>query len=112
MARGKNCDSRCCTASARQAYYTQVKEVATPVNYRENSRVVVTGEFKCGSCNLKTTSSCQPFIKTADGKMLPLYHDKKFKGMCRSSSGSFEVTGRIKSEGGIKFLSVTSYRTI
>ena len=102
----------CCAASARQAHYTQVKEIADPVSYRENSRVVVAGAFQCGSCDLKSTDKCQAFIKTAEGKMLPLAHDKKVKGMYMSKSSEFEVTGRIKTEGGIKFLEVTSYNTL
>jgi hypothetical protein len=102
----------CCAASARQAYYAEVKKVADHVSYRENSRVKMTGDFKCGSCDLNTTSKCQAFLKTAEGKMLPLKHDSKVKGMYKSSTREFEVTGRIKSEGGIQFVEVTSYRAL
>jgi len=102
----------CCASSARQAYYAEVKEIADPVAYRENSRVVVAGDFKCGSCDMQATSKCQAFIKTADGKMLPLYRTQSVKGMYMSKSREFEVTGRIKTEGGIKFLDVTSYKAL
>ena len=102
----------CCATSARQAHYAEVKKIADPVPYRENTRVVVAGAFKCGSCDMQTTSKCQAFIKTADGKMLPLTQDKNVKGMYMSKSREFKVTGRIKSEGGIKFLEVTSFEAI
>ena len=102
----------CCAASARQAYYAQVKEIAAPVSYRENSRVTVAGDFKCGSCDLHKTSKCQAFIKTADGKMLPLKHDSKVKSMYQAGNREFEVTGRIHSEGGIQFVEVTSFRAL
>ena len=108
----KSGKASCCASSARQAYYTEVKKIADPVSYRENTRVVVAGDFKCGSCDMQATSKCQAFIKTADGKMLPLYHTKSVKGMYKSKSREFEVTGRIKSEGGIKFLEVTSYKAM
>lgn len=111
-ASAKSGKASCCAASARQAYYAEVKEIADPVSYRENSRVVVAGDFKCGSCDMQTTSKCQAFIKTADGKMLPLYHTQNVKGMYKSKSREFEVTGRIKTEGGIKFLEVTSYKAL
>jgi hypothetical protein len=102
----------CCAASARQAHYAEVKEIADPISYRENSRVVVAGAFECGSCDIHKTSSCQAFIKTDDGKMIPLVLDRKVKGMHMSKSREFEVTGRIKTEGGIKFLEVTSYKAM
>lgn len=102
----------CCAASARQAYYAEVREIADHVSYRENSRVTLSGAFKCGSCDLNTTSKCQAFIKTADGKMIPLKHDSKVKGMYKSNTRDFEVTGRIKSEGGIQFVEVTSFKAM
>ncbi len=102
----------CCAAKMRQAHYAQVKEIADPVSYRENSRIVVAGAFKCGSCDLNSTEKCQAFIKTADGKMLPLGHDKNVKEMYMSKTREFKVTGRIKTEGGIKFLEVTSYKAL
>jgi hypothetical protein len=108
----KSGKASCCATSARQAYHAEVKEIADPVSYRENTRVVVAGAFKCGSCDMQAMSKCQAFIKTADGKMLPLTQDQNVKGMYMSKSREFEVTGRIKSEGGIKFLEVTSYKAL
>ncbi len=108
----KSSQASCCPSNSRQAHYAQVKEIANNVTSRNNSRLVVAGTFQCGMCDLKTTSKCQAFIKTADGKMLPLAHNKKVKDMHMSKDHDIKVTGRVTTEGGIKFLKVTSYKTL
>jgi hypothetical protein len=108
----KSGKASCCAASARHAHYAQVKKIADPVAERENSRVSMAGVFRCGLCDLDRTDKCQAFIKTAEGRMVPLKHDAKVKGMCKSGQREFEVTGRVKSEGGIAFVEVTNFEAL
>jgi len=94
---------------AKQAHYTQVKEAATVLPYRENSRVVLAGTYKCGSCDLSVTDKCQAFLETANGQLYPLDMNAMAKAMYKSSSKEFEVTGRVIKMGGTKYLDVTNY---
>ena len=107
--KGQACE---CAKKTRQAYYSSVKEVADDIPYRENTRLVVTGTYTCGMCDLGTTKTCVAFIKTTDGKTYPLVKSCGMKGMCKSKSKDLEITGRVKKEGGVKFLDVTSYKAI
>lgn len=104
--------ARCCAKKAEQAHQAQVKDVADNVPYRENSRVVMAGTYTCGSCDLGKTDKCQAFLKTADGHLYPLIHDAKVKEMYKSGNKNFEITSRVKSEGGVKYLDVTSYKAM
>ena len=102
----------CCAKMARQAHYTEVKDVADDMPYRVNTRIVVTGTYKCGSCDLGQTNKCQAFLKTADGELYPLLHNKKGKMMYKmhkSGEKDFQVTAREPKQGGAKYLDVTYY---
>ena len=98
----------CCAKKSREAHYSAVKEVADEMPGRVNSRLVLTGAYKCGSCDLGATKVCQPFLKTADGNLYPLQKSTKVKELKASKGKEFQVVGRIEKEGGIKFLNVTS----
>jgi hypothetical protein len=102
----------CCANKARQAHYSQVKELATDIPYRENTRLVIAGTITCGTCDLGKTDRCQPFFETADGNLYPLSKGMPIQAMKKSGSKEFEITSRVKKEGGIKFLDVTSFKTI
>jgi hypothetical protein len=102
----------CCASMARQAHYTEVKEAADVIPGRVNTRVVMTGTYKCGSCDLGQTKKCQAFLKTADGNLYPLEKNAKVKKLKASKGKEFEVVGRIHKEGGIKFVEVTSVKAL
>jgi hypothetical protein len=102
----------CCAKASRQAHQAQVKAVADNIPHRENSRVVYTGTYKCGSCDLGKTDKCQGFIKTTDGHLYPLIQDAKVREMRSLGNKELEVTGRVKSEGGVKYVEVTTYKVI
>ncbi len=97
---------------AREASYTEIKEVADEIPGRVNTRVVVTGTYKCGSCDLGQTQKCQAFLKTAEGNLYPLEKNAKVKELKASNGKEFEVVGRVHKEGGIKFLAVTSAKAL
>lgn len=104
--------SACCAKSAQQAHYAQVKKVADNIPDRLNSRVVVTGVYVCGSCDLGKIDKCQAFLKTAGGQLYPMTHSKSVKEMHRlhkSGSNDFEITARVTKEGGAKYLDVTYF---
>ena len=97
---------------ARQASYTEIKDVADDIPGRVNTRIVVTGTYKCGSCDLGQTKKCQAFLKTAEGNLYPLEKNAKVKELKAAKGEEFEVVGRVHKEGGIKFLSVTSVKAL
>jgi len=102
----------CCAKMAKQAHYTQVKKAADNIPYRLNTRVVMAGTYTCGSCDLGATDTCQAFLKTADGQLYPLLHNKNVKMMYKmhkSGEKDFEVTARVTKQGGAKYLDVTYY---
>jgi len=107
--------SACCASMAKQAHYTQVKKVADNIPYRVNTRVVMTGTYTCGSCDLDATEKCQAFLKTADGQLYPLQHNINVKSMYKlhkAGENKFEVTARVAKEGGAKYLDVTHYSAL
>lgn len=104
--------SACCANKARKAHYKQVRKVADNVPQRVNSRIVVAGTYKCGSCDLEATETCQPFIKTTDGQLYPLEKNKNVKQMYKSGTKKFEITARVTKRGGTKYLDVTNYKAL
>jgi hypothetical protein len=99
----------CCASQAKTAHYEQVKKAADEIPNRVNSRVVLTGTYTCGSCDLGMTDTCQAFLKTADGKLYPMEHSSTVKAMKKSGVKNFEVTARVTKQGGAKYLDVTNY---
>ena len=97
---------------AKQAHYAQVREAADVIPYRENTRVELTGTYKCGMCDLGTTDKCQAFLKTANGQLYPLDKNSKVKQMYKSGAKEFKVTARVVKQGGTKYLNVTNYSSI
>jgi len=107
--------SACCAKMANQAHYAQVKGNADNIPYRINSRVVLTGTYKCGSCDLGTTDKCQAFLKTASGELYPMVSSKSVKGMYKmhkNGNNEFEVTARVTKQFGAKYLDVTHFDTL
>ena len=104
--------SSCCAKQAKTAHYEQVKKAADQIPNRVNSRVVLTGTYTCGTCDLGMTDNCQAFLKTADGKLYPMEHSSKVKAMKSCSAKNFEVTARVTKQGGSKYLNVTNYTEI
>jgi hypothetical protein len=104
--------SSCCAKQAKTAHYDQVKKAADQIPNRVNSRVVLTGTYTCGSCDLGMTDTCQAFLKTADGKLYPMEHSSKVKSMKGCGTKNFEVTARVTKQGGSKYLDVTNYTEI
>jgi hypothetical protein len=110
--RNASAASACCAKAAQTAHYAQVKKAADELPYRINSRVEITGAYECGSCDLGVTDKCQAFIKTADGHLYPLEHNKAVKQMHKmhaSGKDNFEITGRVVKQGGAKYVDVTHY---
>jgi hypothetical protein len=100
---------------AKQAHYTQVKKAADNIPYRVNTRVVMTGTYMCGSCDLGAIDQCQAFLKTADGQLYPLLQNKNVKKMYqmhKSGEKDFKVTARVAKQGGAKYLDVTYYTAL
>jgi hypothetical protein len=102
----------CCADQAKQAHYMQVKKAADMIPYRVNTRLVLTGTYKCGSCDLGVTDKCQAFIKTTDGHLYPLEKSKNVKNMYASGNKKFEITARVSKQYGAKYLDVTNYHAL
>jgi hypothetical protein len=107
--------SACCAKMSKQAHYTQVKNTADNIPYRVNTRVVLTGTYKCGSCDLGTTDKCQAFLKTASGQLYPMVGNQSVKGMYKmhkDGKNEFEVTARVTKQYGAKYLDVSHFDTL
>ena len=106
----EDCKSACCDADA--AHAAALKGIVDEIPYRDSHRVVVSGTIECGSCTYKTTTACQPLLKTTDGKVYPLNHSGMVKKMKKSGATSFEVTSKVRNFNGVKYLDVKSFKTI
>ena len=102
-----------CCEKAEQAYFDQLKELSDEIPLRENARMTVTGTAVCGHCDLGKTDSCQPMVKTADGKLYALGHGLKVHDMKTLQAGKeVSITGRVKEVHGVSYLEVTSFRPL
>ncbi|MGD8413561.1 MAG: hypothetical protein PVF33_04985 [Candidatus Latescibacterota bacterium] len=107
--------SACCAKMSQQAHYAQVRKVADNIPERVNSRVVLTGTYKCGSCDLGATDKCQAFLKTASGQLYPIAKNPSLSDMQKlhmKGKNDFEVTARVTKQGGAKYLEVTHFDSI
>ena len=107
--------SACCAKMAKQAHYTQVKNASDNIPHRINSRVVLAGTYKCGSCDLGATDKCQAFLETAGGQLYPMVGNQSVKSMYKlhkKGENDFEVTARVTKKGGAKYLDVTYFDTM
>jgi hypothetical protein len=81
------------------------------IPYRENKRLVLTGVYMCGHCNLKATESCSPMFKTADGKVYPLLKNPESNDLRGADTGNgVEIASSVVKIDGIKYLEVKSYK--
>jgi hypothetical protein len=108
------CAGACCSATAQASKQaSDVREVTDELPYGNNKRLVLTGSIACGKCTYKTTASCAPLLKTADGKVYPLSPNNNLvNDMKHSKAGSFEVSARVKKSYGTKYLDVVAFHTL
>lgn len=109
---GEKCGKGCCAKAKRAAHTSALKKVADNIPYRESKRIVVTGEVLCGKCTeIGEMATCQPMVKTSDGKLYPLVKNGVVKKLraCHSEN-KYKISGRVKKIQGVKYLDVTSVK--
>jgi hypothetical protein len=90
-----------------------LKAAVDELPYRENKRVVLTGAYVCGSCQLHVTEGCSPLFKTADGKVYPLIQNPEATRLRQADAGKgVEIASTVKKLDGVKYLEVKSYKTL
>jgi hypothetical protein len=107
---GASCAKACCDAEAKHA--AALKKIVDEIPYGERRRVVVAGSIECGSCTYKATTSCQPLLKTTDGKVYPLMRSGMVKKMRKSGATSVTVSSSVRRVDGVKYLDVKSFSAI
>lgn len=109
-------EKACCKSAAAKMKVKRiaaVKAVVSDLPYNESKRLVLTGHYVCGKCQLEKFESCQALFKTNDGEIYPLVSNSKVKKlrMMKSSDG-FQITTRVKRLDGIKYLEVLNFKEI
>jgi hypothetical protein len=89
-----------------------LKGVVDEMPYRENKRVVLAGSYACGHCTLQKTADCSPMLKTADGKIYPLFENARASELRDSEGKNIEVSGTVRKVDGVKYLEVKSYKIL
>jgi len=108
-AAGEGCKAVCDEAKTASAF----KDAVDDIPYRENKRLVLSGAYVCGHCNLKVTEGCSPMFKTADGKIYPLIKNPEAMELRAADSGNgVEIATSVKKLDGIKYLEVKSYKSL
>ncbi len=108
-AAGEGCKAVCDEAKTASAF----KDAVDDIPYRENKRLVLSGAYVCGHCNLKVTEGCSPMFKTADGKIYPLIKNPEAMKLRAADSGNgVEIATSVKKLDGIKYLEVKSYKSL
>jgi hypothetical protein len=108
-AAGEACKETCDEAKTASAFKGAVDELP----YAESKRVVLSGAYVCGHCNLKVTEGCSPMFKTADGKVYPLIKNPEASQLRAANEGNgVEIATTVKKIDGVKYLEVKSYKTL
>lgn len=115
MAGGDGCAKSAAAGSKEacaQAKTASLKGVVDEMPYRESKKVVLTGAYACGHCQLQKTEECSPMLKTADGKVYPMLQSNHVAEIKAAKAASIQVTGVVKKVDGVKFIDVKSYKAI
>jgi hypothetical protein len=105
-------DRACCNAAKADKLAAELKTIVDEVPHMERYRMVVAGSMECGHCTYDATASCQPLLKTTDGKVYPLLRNGLVKRMHKSDAKSFEVSTNVRLINGVKYLEVKSYKSL
>jgi hypothetical protein len=89
-----------------------LKKVVDEIPEAERSRVVVAGTLECGHCTYDAVGTCQPLLKTADGKVYPMLRNHLIKKMHKSGAAKVEVTSNVRNAHGVKYLDVKTFKAL
>lgn len=112
---GHSCDPAVKTAmSGSCTMSTQTAAAAVDaIPYREDKRLVLTGVYECGHCELGATAECSPMFKTVDGKVYPLWKSDHVTALLNDkTTKNVEIATVVKKVDGVKYLDVKSYKTL
>ena len=104
------CKSACkpmCTSKSSKA--ASIEDLP----YREGTRIVLTGRYVCGLCNLRVTEKCQPGFQTKEGQNYLLVTNNlsdKLHGTARDND--VEIVSRVRKLNGVKYLEVDVVRPL
>jgi hypothetical protein len=74
--------------------------------------VTVAGTIECAHCTYDAVATCQPLLKTADGKIYPMLRSNLIKKMKHSGAKQVEVTSNVRNAHGVKYLDVKSFKAL
>jgi hypothetical protein len=110
------CASKTAHAAAcekKQLQSAAIKDGVDEIPYRENKRLVLTGNYACAHCALEITEACAPMFKTADGKVYPLMKSARATELRKAGAkNAVEVSVRVRKIEGVKYLDVKSFKSI
>jgi hypothetical protein len=109
---GADC-AKSCSKSSCTGKKTGSSASLAPIPDREGTRIVLTGRYVCGYCDLGLSETCQAGFRTADGKNYLLVTNnlsKELKQAARSTD--VEIVTRVQKYGGVKYLEVDIVRPL
>ncbi len=109
---GSGCAKSCSKSSCAAKKAGSTASLA-PIPDREGSRIVLTGRYVCGSCDLGVSESCQAAFRTSDGKSYLLVKNNlsnELKETARDKD--VEIVTRVQKYNGVKYLEVDIVRAL
>jgi len=115
------CDSASKSAHAKAAGSAESCDKSTQtaaasvdaIPYREDKRLVLTGNYECGHCGVGATAECSPMFKTADGKVYPLWNSNQVATLrADKAAKNVEIATVVKKVDGVKYLDVKSVKIL
>jgi hypothetical protein len=111
-----HCDATTKTAGMSGTCEKSTQTAAASVDaipYREDKRLVLTGVYECGHCEVGATAECTPMFKTADGKVYPLWNSDRVSALRNDkTTKNVEIATVVKKVDGVKYLDVKSFKTL
>ncbi len=112
---GHSCDAAAKTAGMSGCDKSMQTAAAAvdAIPYREDKRLVLTGVYECGHCEVGVSEECTPMFKTADGKIYPLWNSNRVSALRNDkTTKNVEIATVVKKVDGVKYLDVKSYKTL
>ncbi len=114
------CESACksagksdCKSACKSACMSKGSKAADieDLPYREGTRIVLTGRYVCGLCNLGVTEECQPGFQTKEGQnYLLVTNNLSDKLHDTARDNDVEIVSRVRKLNGVKYLEVDVVR--
>ncbi|MEJ2720999.1 MAG: hypothetical protein P8181_07630 [bacterium] len=109
---GSGCGKSCAVAAC-SGKKTGSAAVLAPIREHEGTRMVLTGRYVCGSCDLGIYDTCQAAFRTTDGKNYLLVTNNLSKELRQTArEKDVEIVTHVQKFDGTKYLEVDVVKTL